>query len=295
MNSAVEASERTESAMPGRVVALVRGSLPSLVPSEARVARFVLEEPAEVIHLSVTELATAANTSATTVMRFCQRVGFKGYQEFKIALAQEAIPPMRQLQADVAEDDSLADILKKVVAAAGEAVMGAATTIDDGAFGRVVDLLSDAERILVVGVGSSAPIVQDIAYRFLTIGLRAEAPLDVHVQHVTASLLGPRDLCLAISHTGSTRETIATVRSAAATGASIVAITSFFQSPLTEIATISLVTGSKETSYRLEAMASRLAHLAVLDALFVALAIRNRERTLAAQESYGAVLSDHRF
>jgi DNA-binding MurR/RpiR family transcriptional regulator len=295
VDSATETFERVDTTGPGRVVALVRGSLPALVPSEARVARFVLEEPAAVIHFSVTELASAANTSATTVMRFCQRVGFKGYQEFKIALAQEAIPPMRQLQADVSEDDSAADILRKVVAAAGEAVGGAATTIEDELFARLVDLINDAERILVVGVGSSAPIVQDIAYRFLTIGLRAEAPLDVHVQHVTASMLGPRDLCLAISHTGSTRETVATVRSAAATGAKTVAITSFFRSPLTEIATVSLVTGSKETSYRLEAMASRLAHLAVLDALFVALAIRNRERTLAAQESYGAVLSEHRF
>lgn len=295
MSSAVETSDRIEHSGAGKVVSLVRGSLPALVPSEARVARFVLEEPAAVIHFSVTELAAAANTSATTVMRFCQRVGFKGYQDFKIALAQEAIPPMRQLQADVSEDDSAPDILRKVVAAAGEAVGGAATTIDDETFARVVDLLDEAERILVVGVGSSSPIVQDIAYRFLTIGLRAEAPLDVHVQHVTASLLGPRDLCLAISHTGSTRETVATVRSAAATGADVVAITSFFRSPLTEIAAVSLVTGSQETSYRLEAMASRLAHLAVLDALFVALAIRNRERTLAAQESYGAVLSEHRF
>ncbi|MGH2549730.1 MAG: MurR/RpiR family transcriptional regulator, partial [Thermomicrobiales bacterium] len=137
MDSAIEALERTDAVGPGRVVALVRGSLPSLVPSEARVARFVLEEPAAVIHFSVTELASAANTSATTVMRFCQRVGFKGYQEFKIALAQEAIPPMRQLQADVSEDDSAADILRKVVAAAGEAVGGAATTIDDELFARL--------------------------------------------------------------------------------------------------------------------------------------------------------------
>ena len=123
--------QRTDSgreSTPGRVVSLVRGSVPGLVPSEARVARFVLEEPTAVIHLSVTELATAANTSATTVMRFCQRIGFQGYQEFKIALAQEAIPPIRQLQADVIDTDSASEILAKVVSAAGEAVGGAAST-----------------------------------------------------------------------------------------------------------------------------------------------------------------------
>ncbi|HEU0163414.1 MAG TPA: MurR/RpiR family transcriptional regulator [Thermomicrobiales bacterium] len=295
MNEKPSTKRLPEDLMSGKITALVRGLLPSLVPSEARVARFVLDQPAEVIHLSVSELGGIANTSASTVMRFCQRLGFTGYQDFKIALAQEAIPPLRRLQADVIEGDTPAAILGKVVHAAGEAVLEAASTIDDATFGRVVEALDEADRILVVGVGSSTPIVQDIAYRFLTIGLRAEAPMDVHVQHVTASLLGPKDVCLAISHTGSTRETVATTKSAAAAGARTIALTSFFRSPLTEIAQVVLVTGSKETAFRVEAMASRLAHLAVLDALYVALAVRNRARAIAAQESYETVLTEHRF
>jgi DNA-binding MurR/RpiR family transcriptional regulator len=181
------------------------------------------------------------------------------------------------------------------VQAAAEAVGEAATTVDDETFDRVVALLDAADRVLVAGVGSSAPIVQDVAYRLLTIGLRTEAPLDVHVQHVAASLLSASDVCLAISHTGSTRETLATVRLAAAAGARTVAVTSFFRSPLTELADLSLVTGSKETAFRVEAMSSRLAHLAVLDALFVALAARNRDRAMAAQDAYSGVLAEHRL
>lgn len=280
---------------PGKIVALIRGSLASLVPSEARVARLVIDEPAEVIHLSVTELAEAAQTSTTTVMRFCRRLGFKGYQDFKIALAQDAISPLRRLQADVVEGDEPPGILAKVIGAAAEAVAGAGRTIEGATFTRAVDALHAAERILVIGVGSSAPIVQDIAYRFLTIGLRAEAPFDVHVQHVTASQLSARDVCLAISHTGSTRETVAAAKSAAAAGAPVLAVTSFFHSPLTEIADLTLVCGSKETAFRVEAMASRLAHLTVLDALYVALAVRDRERAIAAHDSFGAVLSEHRY
>ena len=78
-------------------------------------------------------------------------------------------------------------------------------------------------------------------------------------------------------------------------GAQVVAVTSFFHSPLTEVAHLTLVCGSKETAFRVEAMASRLAHLTVLDALYVALAVRNRERTASALDSFGAVLSEHRF
>ena len=294
-NGTPRPAQRGDEILAGNVVALVRAVLPSLVPSEARVARFVIDQPVDVIHYSVTELAGIATTSASTVMRFCQKLGFKGYQDFKIALARDATPPLRRLQADVVDGDSPAEILNKVVHAAADAVADAATTIDDATFTRVVELLDAADRILVVGVGSSAPIAQDIAYRLLTIGLHVEAPLDVHVQHVTASLLSVRDACLAISHTGSTRETVAVVRTAAAAGARTIAVTSFFRSPLTEVAQVALVTGSRETSFRVEAMASRLAHLSVLDALFVALAVRNRERAVAAQDSYNAVLTEHRF
>jgi DNA-binding MurR/RpiR family transcriptional regulator len=287
--------ESAESKPSGAILGRIRAVLPSLIPSEARVARFAIDQPGEVIHLSVTELAATAQTSASTVMRFCQKLGFRGYQDFKIALAQDGTPPLKRIQADVTEEDSAEEILQKVVHAAAEAVASAASTVDAGAFEQAVAAIGAAERILVVGVGSSLPIVQDIAYRLLTLGLRVEAPLDVHVQHVTASLLSERDVCLAISHTGSTRETVATVRAAAQAGARTIAVSSFLQSPLTELADLSLVSGSRETAFRVEAMASRLAHLSVLDALFVAVAVRNRERALAAQDVYGSVLSEHRF
>jgi DNA-binding MurR/RpiR family transcriptional regulator len=295
MKRAPQLAEFGEEIVSGQVVARIRGLLPSLVPSEARVARFVIEQPAEVIHCSVTELAGIANASASTVMRFCQALGFKGFQDFKIALARDAIPPLRRLQADVDANDTPAEILSKVVHAAADAVAGAGSTIDDAVFARAVERLDAAERILVLGVGSSAPIAQDIAYRLLTIGLRVEAPLDVHVQHVTANLLTARDACLAISHTGSTREILSAVRSAAAAGSATIAVTSFFRSPLTVAVDLALVTGSAETAFRVEAMASRLAHLSVLDALYVALAVRDRSRALAAQARYEAVLAEHRL
>jgi len=295
VNGSDHALVRGDEIVSASVVSLVRALLPSMVPSEVRVARFVIDQPGEVIHYSVTELAVIASTSASTVMRFCQKLGFRGFQDFKIALAQEAIPPLRRLQADVAEGDSPGDILIKVVHAAADAVAGAGTTIEAETFAKVVERLDSADRLLILGVGSSAPIVQDIAYRFLTIGLHVEAPLDVHVQHVTASLLSAEDVCLAISHTGSTRETVAALKAAATAGARTIAVTSFFRSPLTEIAEVSLITGSKETAFRVEAMTSRLAHLSVLDALFVALAVRNRKRSLSAQDSYESVMAEHRF
>lgn len=288
-------SPRQNGAGTGSVAARVRALLPSLVPSEVRVAQLFLDDPRGVIHLSVTEVAAAAGSSASTVVRCCQRLGYPGFQDLKLALAQESVPPLQRLQGDIAEGDGPAEVLAKVFAAGADALREAASTVDPDAFAQAVAALAAAHRVLFVGVGSSAPPAQDAAYRFLTIGLRTEAPADVHVQHVSARLLGPDDVCVAVSHTGSTRETLATAAAAATAGATVITVTSFLRSPLTDVARISLVAGSRETSFRVEAMASRIAHLTVLDALFVAVAMRDPARATAAQRAYGAVLGEHRF
>jgi RpiR family carbohydrate utilization transcriptional regulator len=106
---------------------------------------------------------------------------------------------------------------------------------------------------LFAGVGTSAPLTQDAAYRLAAIGIAAEAYSDVHVQHLHARLLREGDVCVAVSHTGSTRETLEVVGAARAAGALAVAITSFARSPLTELVEHVIVAGTCEVSFRLEA------------------------------------------
>jgi DNA-binding MurR/RpiR family transcriptional regulator len=144
-------------------------------------------------------------------------------------------------------------------------------------------------------VGTSAPLTQDAAYRFSAIGARAESYADIHVQLLQARLLGPTGVCIAVSHTGSTRETLEAVRAAKASGATTAAVTSFARSPLTELVDHVILAGTREVSFRLEAMASRLAHLALLDALLVSVASRDETRAQAALEIYSRMLGEHRL
>jgi DNA-binding MurR/RpiR family transcriptional regulator len=184
-------------------------------------------------------------------------------------------------------------VLERVTAAGAQSVKDAAALVDGAAFDEAVALLDGARRVLWVGVGTSAPLAQDAAYRFRA-GIESEAPADVHVQHVAARLLRSEDVCVAVSHTGSTRETLAAVEAAGEAGARTVAITSFLHSPLTELADVVLTAGSRDVSFRLEAMASRLAHMAVIDALLVAVAEHDHRRSERALDLYTAVLGGHR-
>ena len=276
------------------MLARVRAHLPSLQTADARVAQAILDQPTVVIYKSASELADLAGTSSATVVRCVQKIGFKGFHDFKLALAQElsAIPVVSAAPADA---DPRTAVLAQVTAAGAESVRDAAALVDPDAFAASVAALASARRVLFLGVGTSAPLCQDAAYRFTTIGVAAEAPADVHVQHVHARLLGPEDVSVTVSHSGSTRESLEATRAAATAGATTIAITSFARSELTELVDHVILAGTRELSFRLEAMASRLAHLALLDSLLVAVALRDEARAQAALEAYSDVLGEHRL
>lgn len=102
-------------------------------------------------------------------------------------------------------------------------------------------------------------------------------------------------MCLAISHTGQTRETLAAVGAARVAGAATAAITSFYRSPLTELCDHALVAGSAETHHQIEARASRLVHGALLDALHAAIAMAHPDRAQTAQARAAHAVADHRI
>jgi DNA-binding MurR/RpiR family transcriptional regulator len=279
----------------GPTVRGIRAAIDDLVPSERRVAEVVLADPRRIMYRSVSEIAAEAGTSASTVVRACYRLGFSGFQDLKLALAQDVSSPVDRIREDIDETSTPEQVLATVLHDGVEALREAQRSVDPAAHALAVQLLRDARRVLFVAVGTSAPLAQDAAYRFLTIGVQAEAPADVHVQHVCARLLGPEDVCVAISHTGATRETLAAVKGAAEAGARTIAISSFARSPLAELVDATLVAGSRELSYRIEAMSSRIAHLSILDALFVAVALQNPARTEIAQGVAAHVLTEHRY
>jgi RpiR family transcriptional regulator, carbohydrate utilization regulator len=284
----------SELGSPREVQARIRAHIPGLQAADARVARVIVEQPNLVIYKSASEVGEMAQTSSATVVRCVQKMGFKGFHDLKLQLASE-LAVFEQQPAEPSEADPRIAVLLQITQAGAESVRDAGALVDPEAFDAVVDAIAGARRVVFLGVGTSAPLCQDAAYRFAAIGVTAEAPADVHVQHVIARLTTNEDVCVVVSHTGSTRETLAAAQAAKQAGATTVAITSFATSPLTEVVDHVIVAGTRELALRLEAMASRLAHLALLDALLVAVAHRDEARSQAALELYTDVLGEHRL
>lgn len=259
----------------------MRAGLAGLHDAEARVAQVVLEQGAALVHQSVSDVAGLAGTSASTVVRACRRLGFRGYQELKLAAARET--PQDDGPGDDA--DPTARVLAATVRAGQEALGGLAATLSPTDLRAAAEAIGHARRVLVAATGLSGATAIDAAYRLRALGLAVDLPPDPLTAHLAAELLPESSVCLAISHSGATRSTVDTARRARAAGAQVVAVTSYARSPLTELSTWALVGGGQDLVFGMEAVAGRLAHLTVIDTLtMIVLALRGEpaERAVSA-------------
>ncbi|MGB3414517.1 MAG: MurR/RpiR family transcriptional regulator [Microbacteriaceae bacterium] len=237
----------------------LRTALPQLGPGERRVIQAILDDPAGIVETSTAELAKLAKCSPATVIRACQNIGFRGYQHLRIELAKG---PLEQ----VSTDGHLLDI---VFREASEAIHVSQQLLAHSEFDRAVDAMLNAKRILIAASGFSLPPTQDTAIRFITMGLTVLSPIDIFAQQFTARQLDADDVVLAVSYSGANVHTLRTAASAKENGgATVIALTSFAQSPITKVADISLVTGPVGRNNDIDTHLSRVSHSLVMYALY---------------------------
>lgn len=247
----------TEPLRPNATLARLRAGLATLGPGEQRVARAVLAEPAAVVELSTVELAAASGTSPATVVRACQRLGFRGYQHLRLELARATTDP----------EQPRATPVDAAFTAVVDALTATRATIDADRFAEVVDLIVRSRRILLVGNGFSSPPIQDAALRFTTVGRSVEAPLDILGQQFSARLLTPQDMCLAVSYSGANTHTLRACAAARERGATITAVTSYTNTPLTRISDHVLWAGTGVHEDEADSFSARMSQSAILYAL----------------------------
>ena len=251
----------------------LRGLYPSLKTALRKVADVILRQPEMAIYASVNEVAAVATVSEATVMRFCRILGFKGFQDFKIALAREMVIPSPRFHEEMggAGEDEVA-LVRTVFQTNGVALQDTLEILEIEAMKEAAQLLFTARQIMVVGVGGSGPAVTYAGNRFLLLGLRAYLCSDFYLMLMAASMLSRGDVVLAISNLGTTREIVETVDLSRERGARVMCITNNSLSPLARMCNPTLVTASREVTLPEEAVASLICQIAILDALFALIA-----------------------
>ncbi|OQB46935.1 MAG: putative HTH-type transcriptional regulator YbbH [Firmicutes bacterium ADurb.Bin153] len=243
--------------------------------SEEKAADYILAHSAEVINLPITELAERIGVSEATIVRMCKKIGFHGFQELKINLAIETVKPIQALHEEIAENDLIGTVMKKIVAANTKTLQSTVDVLSETDLQRAVDCLYNARSIQFYGVGGSGSVAMDAAHKFMKTGKPVTAYIDTHMQAMAASLVEPSDVVVAISHSGSSRDVIDALAIARGRGATTIGITHYARSPIDKVLDIKLGTSSYETLYRMESTSSRVAQLTIIDTLFIGVCLKD--------------------
>jgi DNA-binding MurR/RpiR family transcriptional regulator len=144
-------------------------------------------------------------------------------------------------------------------------------------------------------VGASGFIALDAHHKMFKTGIPSAAYLDAHMQIISAGFLGQEDVAVGISHSGSTKDIIQSLKHAKKAGAKTIALTSYMNSPITKAADIALYVAAMETTFRGEAMAARIAQLCLMDLLIVGVSLLRQEVSFQALEKIRQSISLKRY
>ena len=262
--------------------------------SEKKITDFIMEMPEAVINMTTALLSTKVGVADSSIIRFCQKLGFNGFTEVKINLARNLKQPGELILENISRNDSDFAITSKVFASSIQALEDSLKVLDQKELQMAVEIILKAKKIEFYGVGTSASIAMDAYYRFMRIGLNAYAATDPHISRISASMLDSECVAVGISHTGRSKDTVRAIEIAKEKGAKIIIITSFPVSPMAKLADRLLLTTSSEARFMKEAVSARIAQIALLDSLYTCVAVKKYDTVVESIEHMTEILDEVR-
>ena len=258
--------------------------------AEKRIADWLLDNPGEILPLSIIDLADKCCCSEATIVRFAKRLGFSGYQELKISLAQET--NSTSVSTNITSEDSMEEIYDKVCNDIYCSLERTKMVLDANTLEEVCKKISSAKKIVIFGLGNSAAIALDASHKLQRTGCNVYAYSDNHMQVIAASHLTSDDIAIGISHSGSSKDIVEALKIAKETGATTIAITNAGKSPIQKYSDLTLFTASDETKHNILALNSRIAQLSIINAIYFYLVYNKSDKALESiKETEHSLLS----
>ncbi|AMP05846.1 MULTISPECIES: SIS domain-containing protein [Collimonas] len=251
----------------------IKTQIDLLSKSEKKVALTILDNPQLALAENITALAKNAQVSEPTVVRFCRAIGYEGWHDFKLKLAQSLAVALPGANEMLAQDDIAADLVNKICSRSINTLLDLRNHLSADAIQKALDVLLKANKIEFYGQGTSGIVAADAQHKFFRSGVPTVAYSDPHIHSIAASLLQPGDAVVAISQRGGNAALLRSVQLAKKGGADIIVLGPS-GTPLAELATVLVPIDLSFNIDPYTPISARLAHLVVIDILAVGLALK---------------------
>ena len=267
----------------------------SFSTSELKLAKFALDSSNAIRELSSQGLANVVGVRQSSVVKFSQKLGYKGYPAFKMGIidALNVSNVNTNLHGKITVNDSFGQMSDKLLSSKVSVLNETQKLNDEKAFIEAVELLKSSKRSLICGLGGSALVGKDFSYKLQKLGMLAIEEADTHAQLAFAATLGENDVVFAISESGNTKEIITVVSEAKRNKSKIISVTRFGSTPISDMANVKLYSVADDESARLSSILARTAQEFIIDILFIAITQSSRQGRQILEKT-NAVVSDFR-
>ncbi|ARP50828.1 hypothetical protein B6259_08080 [Ruminococcaceae bacterium CPB6] len=251
----------------------------SYTSTEKKIAKYILQNPNEVVQSSAQALGGMVGVSAAAVIRFSHKLGYRGFTALKVDLARDSSKAAINFDGVIKEEDSMETVVNKSKGLNMMLQDQAYRLLNTENLDRAVQALLKCQTIYLFGVSGSGIVCMDFMEKLSRINRRVVYHNDFHDQLASAAHMSNRDAAIAISYSGRTHEVNTAMKFAKEIGAMTIAITQFRKTPLSKLSDILLYIPTTERELRLGAIASRNASLIVTDLLYLGLAKSDMKQT----------------
>lgn len=256
-----------------KIISMAKGLENNFTKSEEKLYEVLLKKPQIIIDSTITQLSELSGTSDSTIIRFCRKFKYNGFHDFKLALAQElsvlkAEEKEEILSGPIEKDDSIETISKKFYAININALQQTMDIMDYKKISDCANMILQARKIHFIGIGHSGTMANDIKYKFMRIGMDTDAYTDGNTMIMMSSIMSKDDLVFAISHSGSTREVVESLKVAKEAGAKTISISAAIDSSINSYSDLSLHYASTETKFQTGSLSTKIAQSFVIDLVY---------------------------
>lgn len=244
-----------------------------LRPSEAKVADYVLRNTKEASKISIGKLSEITGVSQPSIVRFVKSIGYTGYREFKDDMIVDIVSNEDNNVSllhgfNLKKEDKIEDVPNKTIKTTIKILENTLKSICLDSFDKAIEMIVNAKRIDIYGVENSSSVINDLKNKLLYLGLDVRYNEDIYMQNLNANNLTDEDLAIAISYSGSSKDTVDILKRAKVSGAKTLAITNFDQSIISKYADTVIHSSNSKCHIYGNAIFSRTSQTAIVDMIY---------------------------
>lgn len=268
--------------------------------TEKGIADYLLNKGRDIEKYSVRALAIGAFTSPSTVVRFCKKLGFSGFDDFK----EKYLKELEYLEREPGEvdfnfpfhkGDSLMKVANRISSLYTETIQDTMSLLQPDQLRHAVTILRCRANLHVFSAGTALNQAESFREKMLKIGRQVFISNNLNYQQYEAACLGKQDAAMIISYSGETTRIVQIAAECRQRSVPVIAITSFGENSLTEYASCKLTLSTKESIYRnLGDYSSHLSVNLLLDILYSAYFLQDYEENYQRKLSKARELEKER-